>query len=50
MQADKMDHKFPIFANFVYNEATVTTLMYNDTVKRASKQNGWHTHVEGISH
>jgi len=40
MQADKMDPKFPVYATFIHNKALVTTPMFNDTVKRASKQNG----------
>jgi hypothetical protein len=40
MQADKMDAKFPVFATFICNEAPVTTLMFNDMVKRASNKNG----------
>jgi hypothetical protein len=40
MLADKMDPKFPIYATFIHNKAPVTTLMFNDTVKKASKQNG----------
>lgn len=41
MLADKMDPKFPVYATFIRDKAPVTTLMFNDMVKRASKQNGW---------